>query len=119
MNDTELKELLGYCQSDERICPNPYYWEGVFKRFRGEESYMRDTFPPNPLILGGWWASDDDEKRLRFLTHIYWAYTHNHNLFEQTKRYIECLDGDKWYRYVAHEVTLDEVKEEYEKWKNQ
>lgn len=114
MNDTELKELLDYCQSDERICPNPRYWGGMFRRFMREKSYVCAKFPANPLILAGWWASDDDEKRLRFLTHIYWAY--KHNLFEQTKRYIKRLDSDEWYRYGTHEVTLDEIKAEYKKW---
>ena len=115
LEDYKLVELLDYCQSDERACPNPIYWEGIFKRFRYEKSYMRGMFPPNPLVLGGWWASNDDEKRLRFLTHIYWSY--KHNIFEDTKRHIKRLDDDGWYkRPGTTKTTLDNVKQEYKKW---
>jgi len=124
MNDKELKKLLTYCQSGGRICPNPNYWGSMYQRLKLDKSFIHGRVPPSPLILGGWQASDE-EKRLRFLTQIYWAY--KHNLLESITRYLERLDSQKWYILSWHDdssqlelshgyISLDKIKEEYKRW---
>lgn len=56
------------------ICPKPPVWAQVWQHLK--EAAMERGFgqdPPTPLILGGWWASNDLEKQLRWEATLAWA----------------------------------------------
>ena len=114
--NTELINLIEYCQANGKVCPNPPQWEGMFKLIRLDKNYIRNVFPENPLILGVWHYSSDKEKQLRLAAHVYWSY--KNNTFNQVQSYLMRLSEDKWHK-VGNEngsVTLDDAKEECSKW---
>ena len=96
MNDTELKELLDYCQSDSKVCPLPNYWHRAWKQLDKNEFTKIDEkdFPPGILILGGWHDSDL-KKRKHFLVQIYWSY--KHNCFDKLSKYLMKLEDSDWH----------------------
>ncbi len=58
-----------------RICPAPKAWNDAFERLVAFAQLHRcaPPEPPKPLILAGWWASSDEEKKHRWAETIAWA----------------------------------------------
>jgi hypothetical protein len=58
-----------------RVCPNPGLWNEVYGRLNQYARTHRcsPSFPPVPLILGGWWATNDFEKIIRWEETVAWA----------------------------------------------
>jgi len=54
-------------------------WNEVFKRLLeyADTHDCTPSRPPTPLILGGWWASNDTEKLLRWRETVDWAVVNN------------------------------------------
>lgn len=66
------EELIAYCRSDGRICPQPMSWHalwGILTDVAQEEGL---ALPSLPLILGGW-SAFDWQKRDRLKEHLAWA----------------------------------------------
>lgn len=61
--------------SVQRICPHPKQWNDIFGRLLdyADRHACSPDRPPTPLILGGWWASNDTEKMLRWRETVIWA----------------------------------------------
>jgi hypothetical protein len=93
--DKALSNLLDYCKLNNRVCPRPIQWDELWKLLPDRK---RDGFgwqPPIPLILAGWWESDNSEKQRRLFDHIQWAY--DHGILEKVDRYLRSLSEDQWH----------------------
>lgn len=57
------------------VCPKPPIWSDIYLRLKGEweRSGCEADPPPVPLILNGWIASSDVEKKQRWEQLISWA----------------------------------------------
>ena len=113
----KLDELLEYCQSDGKIVPKPYAWA----KFISLYSESQTSYPPllPPFILGASTAPLDD-KKLRFLTHIYWGYQNYH--MSSMYSTIMNLKEEDWTIYytkeeeIRYKLSLAEIKKEYASW---
>lgn len=58
------------------ICPQPGVWNDIHKALLNAKKERGDSSipdPPIPLILAGWWASSDEDKRERWINTLKWA----------------------------------------------
>ena len=57
------------------ICPQPKVWDYIYKNLKAEWEKLDSigSPPPIPLILNGWWYSNDTEKKARWQETIEWA----------------------------------------------
>jgi len=59
------------------ICPNPRYWHEIYECLLAVCAERKlSRLPPKPLILGGWWATNDLEKARRWAETVNWAEKH-------------------------------------------
>ena len=90
--DKTLSDLLEYCKSNHRVCPQPMFWNDLWKLLpRNDEGQA----PSTPLILAAWWDTPAFLKQLRFLEHIQWA--HDNGVLEKVDRYLRSLSEDQWH----------------------
>ena len=64
----ELEDFIKELRSKNVVCLLPQAWNKFFQHF--EKRLRNKVKLPNPLILGGWYASNDYDKRERFEEHI-------------------------------------------------
>lgn len=92
---SERDALLAFVQLEDRVCPNPQEWMAMYDllppRVAGDKSH-----PGIPLILGGWWDSNDAAKRRRLAAQI--RYAHVNGVFEAVDKYLRSLPESAWYR---------------------
>lgn len=93
--EKDLRELLAYVRADGRVCPKPVYWDKLFRLLPNRQHTSAGYVPPNPLILGGWWASTDSDKRERLAVHIRWA--SEHGVLSEISSFIMSLSPDQWH----------------------
>jgi hypothetical protein len=59
------------------ICPQPGRWNEIYTCLLAVCDEREITWPPPvPLILAGWWASNDFEKADRWTATVHWAEKH-------------------------------------------
>jgi hypothetical protein len=90
--DKSLSDLLDYCKTNNRVCPQRKFWNDLYKILPLNNKNER---PPTPLLFGAWWDTPAHLKRLRLLDHIQWA--HDNGVLEKVDRYIRILSEDQWY----------------------
>ena len=76
-----------------RICPNPTEWHRVYERLLSFAHKNNCIAPPRPLILSGWWYTNDTEKQNRWSDTVAWA--NNNRCSELTD-----LPDDAFYSVV-------------------
>jgi hypothetical protein len=130
---SELKKLLDYCQSDGRVCPFPDEWQRVWNRLPADKKRQTNNlghnFPPTPLVLHGW-HSPKQKKREHLLVQIYWSSIHGG--FAKVSKYLMELEDSRWYmpgnkgwndsedyNEEVEYMTPDDVKLQYELMKEQ
>jgi hypothetical protein len=92
---TGFEQLVAYCRADGRVCPAPKAWKRLWDLLP-EKLYVNGHWRPAlPLILAGWWASDDASKRARLIEHLTWA--RDHGALDDAKRFLFSLSGDEWH----------------------
>jgi len=114
----QLLELMEYCQSSDRICPEPRLWNKIYHNYSWfTDRHEFTKYPPLkiPLILGAWNASNI-EKKQRFLTQIYWCY--KNYFIESIYKNIMKLSEDCWHvgYYPEDNIPLELIKKEYSTW---
>jgi hypothetical protein len=59
----------------QRVCPAPMRWNEVFEQLLryAHTHACTPAQPPRPLILAGWWATNDVEKMRRWEETVEWA----------------------------------------------
>ena len=68
INMNEVEDFIKELRSKNVVCLLPQEWNKFFLHF--EKRLRNKVKLPNPLILGGWYASNDYDKRERFEEHI-------------------------------------------------
>ena len=87
----DLEELKAFCVDKNRVCPYPIYWNEMYELIVGKESNEL----PLPLILAGWWMSEDEEKSSRVLMHL--EYAEKNGTLGKVDKYLSGLADDQWY----------------------
>ncbi len=78
------------------ICLHPQQWDRLWEMLPGKTRKSSGWDPPLPLILDGWWYSDDDQKKERFLSHLSWADANG--AADEVLGFLESLTPDDWYK---------------------
>jgi hypothetical protein len=88
-------DLKSYVVSDDKICPNR--WGDLHKLLVEQARKLNVSEKvPVPLILGGWHASTDAEKRDRLIEQI--DFSERHIFLEQVNSFLRSLPEEDWHR---------------------
>jgi hypothetical protein len=87
----DLDTLKAFCSEKGRVCPYPIYWNDLYELIVGRMK----TDLPVPLILAGWWMSDDEEKLSRVQLHL--EYAAKNGTLDKVDRYLRGLKDNQWY----------------------
>ena len=93
--DQELSDLVEYCKSNNRVCPQPMLWNQLWELLPDRKRVGLGWQPPLPLILAAWWETTDQDKQQRLLEHIHWAY--DHGVFETINQHLRSLSENQWH----------------------
>jgi hypothetical protein len=89
------EDLTEYVTSDDKICPHPWHqlYEIISKeaKARGVSEQV-----PVPLILAGWAASRDIDKRRRLIEQI--SYSEKYGFLDTTEKFLRSLSQDDWHK---------------------
>lgn len=83
-----------------RVCPNPAAWCAAYERLASAARQSNLDSPPRPIILSGWWYTNDTDKLTRWLEMIQWATTHG---------CMELLDLKNDEFYVVETLTTHQI----------
>jgi hypothetical protein len=89
-----LLELLNEATCNGRVCPIPKLWNELHE-IAVEADINDSTPPPLPLILGGWFYSENSEKSKRLMELLHW--TCQNNVGDVVWAYLKCLDEGDWH----------------------
>lgn len=96
INDkSELDNFLEFCRAENRICPQPKFWNEMFELLPDKKHTGPRLEPPLPLILGAWTNSTDLEKLERFHMHV--RYANQKNVLPEVVQYIKSLRQKDWH----------------------
>jgi hypothetical protein len=119
---SRLLELIEYCQSDGRISPISEQWMKIHRILLPDDRGRVTRNPPleHPLTYHPYGGYADSEKRLRFLTQIYWCYKVD-VMGWMYDRIMKLTDDDWHYRdnrytYPEEKISLTLIKKEYAGW---
>ena len=91
-----LEDLIGDLEVRGRVCPVPMKWQELYRMLPGKIQNADGSWTPSlPLILAAWWDTSDQEKALRFTSHLEWA--NNNNTLGKVMEYLACLDEKDWH----------------------
>ena len=107
------EKILSEIEAGQIVCPQPPSWQHIFK-------ILKEKSPPHvkikvPLILAGWWASNDYEKNERFKEHLQIA--KDLGVLDVVMTYLETLSGSEplstpgWY--LNSSTELDRLSPEH------
>ena len=113
--ERRLEELLTYCTSDERICPQPILWHQLWQLLKGrararrttgydiaqsvdedEGTYRQRFEPPLPNVLSSWWGTSDVQKMETLRKQLLWAA--QHGVLDVAEAFLRGLAPDDWHR---------------------
>jgi hypothetical protein len=90
-----LQSLLEYCKANGRVCPQPIKWNDLYSLLPNRRQVGAGFEPAAPLILAGWWASDDQQKKERLADHLKWA--EKHGALDRADKYLRSLSEAEWH----------------------
>jgi hypothetical protein len=90
-----VEKLLEFVRANDRVCPLPDHWDQVWRLIKGNGFDRPAGGPGPPLILAGWWASDDGDKRARLAEHIRWAA--DHGALDVVEAHLRGLPEKQWH----------------------
>jgi hypothetical protein len=89
-----LLELLNEATCNGRVCPKPMLWNELHEI--AVEADINDSPPPPlPLILGGWFCSENSDKSKRLMELLYW--TCENNVRDVVWAYLISLNESEWH----------------------
>lgn len=94
-DDGALDDLLAFARGNGRVCPQPQRWDDLWKMLPNRRRVGRGWMPPIPLILGGWWASSDLDKRHRLEVHL--RHAAEHGALDAVDGYLLALPERDWH----------------------
>jgi hypothetical protein len=93
--DPKFEELVAYCRIKGRVAPAPRAWKRLSDVLNDKRWHDGGDRAPRPLILVGWWATDDVAKRQRLLKQLAWA--RDHGALNDVARVLVGLSDQEWY----------------------
>lgn len=92
MYSSRLQELIDYSVSNNRVCPMPDKWHRLWKLLvkDGDKSILS-----LPLILGAWYETSDEEKRIRLHEHL--LYSEKVGMLDEAELFLHQLNETHWY----------------------
>ena len=94
-----LDAALALSRQYGRVCTLPYAWIAMYELLPGRRSDMYGAIPPSPLVLAGWDATSDDDKRERLRLHLAWAA--EHGAIAAVHAYLAQLPESRWHHAPA------------------
>lgn len=95
MIKSELDTFLEFCSAENRICPQPKFWNELYELFPDKRRTDSGWELPLPLILGAWTNSTDLEKMERFHMHV--RYATQKNVLPEVMQLIKSLRQQDWH----------------------
>jgi len=92
---TTAEDLLAVANTGRRVCPQPTYWNDLYKMLPGTRQVGLGWEPPLPLILAAWWEAGDGLKRDRFHEHLQWAAAHGASA--RVHAFLLKLTEEQWH----------------------
>lgn len=94
---SRAEELVYFVHRHKYLCPNPASWNEMSRLLpESVETDQGENRPPVPLILGGWYASSDEDKNRRLLEQIFWADKFGRLI--QIDQFLRKLAPGDWYQ---------------------
>lgn len=87
--------LLEYVKANNRVCPAPDSWNGLWKLLKNKKRKGGGWEPALPLILAAWWETSAIQKMFRFIDHIEWA--EKNGQLEEITKYLFELKEEQWH----------------------
>ncbi|MDD5090015.1 MAG: hypothetical protein PHQ23_03780 [Candidatus Wallbacteria bacterium] len=88
--DEFLKEL----EDKKLICPQPDKWNELYELLPDKHRKGNGWIPPLPLILNGWWYSNDQEKKMRLREHL--EYAEKKGVLNEVIDFLSNLRPEDW-----------------------
>ncbi len=90
----DLQKLLNLLESTDRVCPVPKSWNSIWSIISRLD---KDKTLSAPLVLNGWYMSNNLEKMLRFRSHLEFA-TEN-NCLDKVVKILEVMTESDWHHF--------------------
>ena len=97
--ESQLEELLEICSRNDRVCPHPPAWTGLWEIIIGRKNEGGCESPRRPMILAEWWDTTAEEKRACLEQQIRWAC--EHGILEEVDNFIRNLSEGDWYHSAS------------------
>ena len=89
-----LQNLLNLLESTDRVCPLPKRWNSIWNIIsRLDENKTLSA----PLILNGWYMSNNLEKMLRFRSHLEFA--SKNNCLDKVVKILDTMTESVWHHF--------------------
>jgi hypothetical protein len=87
--------LIAYCKEEKRVCPQPTYWNAMYKLLpaRAGSNEIEKCSPP--LILTAWHEASPLLKMIRLEEQIKWASEYGH--LAKVSVYLRGLREEQWF----------------------
>ena len=90
-----VESLVAYCREDNRVCPLPSPWNGLWEMLPNRKRVGAGWQPAPPLILAAWYDTPAMLKMLRLTEHIEWAA--QHGALDSVARFLRELNEEDWF----------------------
>ena len=95
MND-RVEKLKEYCQSNDRVCPQPQKWANLYDVLSNTKQLPTGGWEPAlPLILAAWYEAPTLFKMMRLKEHIDWSASHS--CFDKVEKFLYELREEDWF----------------------
>jgi hypothetical protein len=76
LSSATLATVLALAAEGGRLCPKPAAWAKLYALLPDTRRDAYGAIPAEPLILGSWSESSDEQKAFRLREHLEWADAH-------------------------------------------
>lgn len=94
MKTRRLEEVLALAGQNDRVCPMPQQWNGLYEMLPGRRRKGIGWEPQLPLVPAAWDDTPALLKIIRLREHIEWAA--NHGGLDAVGDYLELLPEGAW-----------------------
>ncbi len=95
VNLVTIEETLEIATKNNRVCP--HRWSELYDMLPNKKRQGGGWEPALPLILGGWRASSNLDKRMRLQQHIEWAA--QHGVLNEGHKFLLNLNEEDWHHF--------------------
>jgi len=94
-NPSPIKKYVPDYHVTGKVCPVPIVWNNMYNLMLKLQRVRKiEEKPPHPLVLHGWYSSDE-KKKIRFSEMI--EYSEKYNLDTSIQSFINKLSDDDWF----------------------